>query len=267
MISASIGRYKVVEEIGRGGMGIVYKGEDPILERVVAIKILSPHLIANSDSKERFIREAQAAARLNHPNISSIFDINEHDGIYYIVFEFIQGKTLRKVMDKERVMDLTKALDYFLPICYALDYAHQHSVVHRDVKPDNVIVADDGHVKVADFGLAWIETEQSLTEPGAVLGTFGYFSPEQARGEKVDRRSDIYSLGVMLYEMLTGKLPFEADNPAALIQQHLASDPPKPSGYNHNISFSVEECILKAMQKDPDDRYQSAGEFTDDLTK
>jgi len=248
-------------------MGIVYKGEDPVLERIVSIKILPPHLVSDTESKERFIREAQAAARLNHPNIQGIYDISEHEGIYFIVFEYIQGKSLDKLMEKKKRFELKEGMNYFLPAAYALDYAHQHGVIHRDVKPGNILVTDDNHVKVADFGLAWIETEYSLTETGAVLGTFSYFSPEQARGERVDRRSDIYSLGVLLYEMFTGSLPFTADNPAALIQAHLSQEPTPPSRLNPAISGDVEAAILKAMQKDPDDRYQTVGEMVDDLTR
>jgi len=265
MMSATIGRYHIVQEVGRGGMGVIYKGHDPILERSVAIKILSQQLVQNPEMKERFIREAQAAARLNHPFIAGIYDINEHEGIYYIVFEFIEGQSLDKILAETQAMPLPKTLEYFIPVCQALDYAHQHGIVHRDVKPGNILVADTGEVKVADFGIAWVETANTLTQPGEILGSFYYFSPEQARGEKVDRRADIYSLGVMLYEMLTGKLPFKADNPAALIQLHLTAEPKPPTLYNSAIPKKVEAAILKAMQKDASDRFQNLADFIKEL--
>ena len=178
MISATIGRYKIVEELGRGGMGIVYKGDDPVLGRAVAIKILPPHFVENQESRERFVREAQTGAKLNHPSIRGIYDISEHEGIFYIVLEFVSGAPLDDYMKKKKSLPVDEALEIFIPVCEALEYAHQHGIIHRDVKPANVIYSDKKEVKVADFGLAWIETEQSLTRPGAVMGTFGYFSPE-----------------------------------------------------------------------------------------
>ena len=201
MVSATIGRYHIIEELGRGGMGVVYHGHDPLLNRPVAIKILSQQLVQNPEAKERFIREAQAAARLNHPNITAIFDINEHEGIYYLVFEFITGSSLDKILKAQngKPMPVVDALNIFVPMAQALNYAHEHGIVHRDVKPGNVMVTDQKEIKVADFGIAFVEMSQTLTQPGQIVGSVFYFSPEQARGEKVDRRADIYSLGVVLY--------------------------------------------------------------------
>ena len=266
MISATIGRYHIIQELGRGGMGIVYKGHDPILDRPVAIKILSQQLVQNAEAKDRFIREAQAAARLNHPNISGIFDISEHEGIYYIVFEFISGRSLDKILKEKKFFPYNEALKIFLPACQALDYAHQHGIVHRDVKPGNILVSEEGNVKVSDFGIAWVEAAHTITQPGEIIGSFFYFSPEQARGEKVDRRADIYSLGIMLYEMLTGRLPFQADNPAALIQMHLTAEPDPPTMVNSTIPRKLEDALLKAMRKDPADRFQSVKEMITELT-
>jgi serine/threonine protein kinase len=167
MINATIGRYHIIEELGRGGMGVVYHGHDPLLDRPAAIKILSQALTGNPEAKERFLREAQAAARLNHPNITAIYDISEHEGIYYLVFEFINGTNLDDLLEKQPgPMDVAKALEIFIPLAHALDYAHQHGIVHRDVKPGNVMVTDEGKVKVADFGIAWVEMSQTLTQPG-----------------------------------------------------------------------------------------------------
>ena len=265
MVSATIGRYHIIEELGRGGMGVVYKGHDPLLNRSVAIKILSQQLIGNSECKDRFIREAQAAARLNHPNITAIYDINEHEGIYFLVFEFVQGVSLDKYMKEHLHLGMDDILHIFTLAARALDYAHQHGIVHRDVKPGNIMVTDTNDVKVGDFGIAWVEASQTLTQPGQVIGSCFYFSPEQARGEKVDRRADIYSLGILLYEMTTGRVPFMADNLPAVIQLHLTKDPEPPSNYNMTIPPNVEQVILKCLKKDPAERYQNVTEMLKDL--
>lgn len=262
MINATIGRYHIIEELGRGGMGVVYHGHDPLLNRPVAIKILSQALTGNPEAKERFLREAQGSARLNHPNIVAIYDISEHEGIYYLVFEFIKGMDLDGVLETHKgPMDINKALELFVPLAHALDYAHQHGIVHRDVKPGNVMVTEDGKVKVADFGIAWVEMSQTLTQPGQMIGSCFYFSPEQARGEKVDRRADLYSLGIVLYQMLAGRVPYLADNLPAVIQQHLTAEPKPLREFNRRIPAHIEEAVLKSMAKDPADRFQSVGEM------
>ncbi len=265
MVSATIGRYHIIEELGRGGMGVVYKGHDPLLNRSVAIKILSQQLVGNPECKDRFIREAQAAARLNHPNITAIYDINEHEGIYFLVFEFIQGVSLDKYMKEHGHLSVEEALQIFIPAARALDYAHQHGIVHRDVKPGNIMVTDNGDVKVGDFGIAWVEASQTLTQPGQVIGSCFYFSPEQARGEKVDRRADIYSLGILLYEMMAGRVPFIADNLPAVIQLHLTKEPEPPTTYNMAIPRNVEQAILRCLKKDPAERYQTVTDLIKDL--
>ena len=259
MVNATIGRYHIIEELGRGGMGVVYHGHDPMLNRPAAIKILSQQLVQNPEAKERFIREAQAAARLNHPNITGIHDINEHEGIYYLVFEFISGQALDKILKamQGRPMPVLEALQIFVPMAQALNYAHEHGIVHRDVKPGNVMITDDKKVKVCDFGIAWVETSQTLTQPGQVVGSVCYFSPEQACGQKVDRRADIYSLGVVLYEMLCGRVPFMAENMPAIIQMHLTAEPVAPSRHNRMIPEKIEQAILKCLKKDPADRFQN----------
>ncbi len=267
MVSATIGRYHIIEELGRGGMGVVYHGHDPLLNRPVAIKILSQQLIQNPEAKERFIREAQAAARLNHPNITAIYDINEHEGIYYLVFEFISGSSLDKILKAQqgKAMGILEALEIFVPMAQALNYAHEHGIVHRDVKPGNVMLTDKKEIKVGDFGIAWVEMSQTLTQPGQVVGSVFYFCPEQARGEKVDRRADIYSLGVVLYEMVTGRVPFVADNLPAVIQKHLAEEPVSPLKYNRAIPEKVEAAILKCLKKDPSERFQNITDLVNSL--
>ncbi|NDD27071.1 MAG: serine/threonine-protein kinase [Proteobacteria bacterium] len=268
MISATIGRYHILQELGRGGMGVVYKGHDPVLQRSVAIKILGQQLVGNPESKERFIREAQAAARLNHPNIAGIYDINEQDGIYYLVLEFIPGKNLDTILREHKgPMAVQEALKYFIPAAQALDYAHQHSIIHRDVKPANILVREgDEAVKVADFGIARVEAETSgLTQQNQLLGSLYYISPEQIRGEKPDRRLDIYALGIMLYEMLTGDLPFKADNAGQLMQLHLTAQPKPPTIFNLHIPRNVETAILKALAKDPAERFQNVQDLLNAL--
>ena len=263
MVNATIGRYHIIQELGRGGMGVVYHGHDPLLNRPVAIKILSQQLVQNPEAKERFIREAQAAARLNHPNITAIYDINEHEGIYYLVFEFINGQALDKLLKAQqgRAMEIIEALELFIPMSQALNYAHEHGIVHRDVKPANVMLTDKKEIKVSDFGIAFVEMSQTLTQPGQVVGTVFYFSPEQARGEKVDRRADIYSLGIVLYEMVTGRVPFVADNLPAVIQKHLVEEPVSPLKYNRSIPEKIEQAILKCLKKDVNERFQNISDL------
>jgi serine/threonine protein kinase/lipopolysaccharide biosynthesis regulator YciM len=266
MLNATVGRYHIIRELGRGGMGIVYLGQDPVLERPVAIKILSRELVANADARDRFIREAQSSARLNHPGIVGIYDISEQEGIYYLVFEYVPGLTLDQHLGKRGILPLADTLKIIAPICQAIAYAHHYGIVHRDIKPANIIISEDGKVKVADFGVAAVESATTITQPGEIIGTLYYMSPEQASGGKLDRRSDIYSLGVVLYEMLTGQRPFRGESPAALIQQHLTMEPPPLTLLNLHIPRSIELAVLKALQKSPSDRYQTAQEFLDDLT-
>jgi serine/threonine protein kinase len=260
-----IGRYRVIEELGRGGMGIVYRGEDPVLDRPVAIKVLPPKKLVLEQAVKRFLREARLCAKLDHPNIIKIHDIGEEEGIYHIVMEFINGRSLRDIIEeRESVVqvDIDYMLKIFLDICEALNYAHQKRVIHRDIKPDNIMITNEGRIKVMDFGLAVIENRHSLTEMGQVMGTVAYFSPEQAKGEAADQRSDIYSLGSLLYEMLTNHLIFHATNPAEMISKHLSETPRTPMEYNRSIPPVIAEMILRALKKLPEERFQSVQEMS-----
>ncbi|MCL5037232.1 MAG: tetratricopeptide repeat protein, partial [Chloroflexi bacterium] len=264
--SLFIGRYRVVEEIGRGGMGIVYLGEDPLLERVVAIKVLPPKKLKQKSALNRFLREARVSARLDHPNIIKVYDVNEEEGIYHIVMEYVAGDTLRDLIENRTgigQVDVAGMSRLFVQIGRAMEYAHGLKIIHRDLKPENIKVTPGGVAKVMDFGLACLEDRHSLTEAGAVMGTIAYFSPEQARGEKVDFRTDIYSLGMVFYEMLTNDLPFTATNPSEMIQKHLNEPPVAPSTYNPNIPRELDELVLKALEKRPQDRFQSVKEMID----
>jgi tetratricopeptide (TPR) repeat protein/serine/threonine protein kinase len=259
-----IGRYRVIEELGRGGMGIVYRGEDPVLDRPVAIKVLPPKKLSQEQAVKRFLREARLCAKLDHPNIIKIHDIGEEEGIYHIVMEFINGRSVRDIIEERDSIvqvDVDYMLEIFLDVCEALEYAHQKKVIHRDIKPDNIMITQEGRVKVMDFGLAVLENRHSLTEMGQVMGTVAYFSPEQARGEVADQRSDIYSLGSLLYEMLTNHLIFQATNPAEMISKHLTETPRSPVEYNRAVPTVIAKMILRALKKLPEQRYQNVEEM------
>ncbi|MDQ7821853.1 MAG: tetratricopeptide repeat protein [Candidatus Eremiobacteraeota bacterium] len=265
-----IGRYKVIEELGRGGMGIVYRGEDPALERPVAIKVLPPKKLSQKKAIKRFLREARVSARLDHPRIVKIYDIGEEEGIYHIVMEYVSGKGLRDLIEERESVgqiDIDDMTRLFKQICQAIEYAHSLKIVHRDIKPENIMVTTEGNAKVMDFGLAVLEDRHSITEMGAVMGTIAYFSPEQARGEPADHRADIYSLGVVFYEMLTNALPFEATNPSDMIQKHLQALPLSPVKRNPSVPPLLESLILKCLRKLPDDRYGDVSELTAELSR
>jgi len=259
-----IGRYKVIEELGRGGMGIVYRAEDPALDRPVAIKVLPPKKLAQKKAVKRFLREARVCARLDHSNIVKIHDIGEEEGIYHIVMELAPGKTLREIIEARKSIgeiNIDEMAKVFLQMLEALEYAHKQKIVHRDIKPDNIKITDDGIVKIMDFGLAVLEDRHSLTEMGQVMGTIAYFSPEQAKGDPADSRSDIYSLGSVFFEMLTNQLVFQATNPSEMITRHLTSPPPNPRMYNPAIPPVFANMILRCLKKNPSDRIQTAGEM------
>jgi len=267
-MTKSIGRYEVIEEIGRGGMAIVFKGRDPILERDVAVKVLPPKLVRSKEAVTRFLQEAKLASRLVHPNIVNIYDIGEDSqGVPYIVMEYLDGETtLWDYMEKKgEPLLIQEALELITPVCNALEYAHSQNVVHRDIKPENIMITNLRVIKVMDFGLACLEGVHNLTQAGEVFGTLTYFSPEQAMGQHADRRSDLYSVGVILYQMLTGKLPFEAISIPALIKQHIEARPPRLSVHNPEVPRRIENAVMKALEKDPEMRFQSAGEFLDAL--
>jgi eukaryotic-like serine/threonine-protein kinase len=262
------GRYELSHLIARGGMAEVWQARDRLLDRPVALKILFPELSVDRSFVERFRREAQAAANLSHPNIVPVFDWGEDAGTYYIVMEFVDGRTLSSIMRSAGELHPDRAAEIAADVAAALSYAHRHGVIHRDVKPGNVLITEDSVIKVTDFGIARaLNTEESLTQTGAVMGTATYFSPEQAEGLGVDARSDIYSLGVVLFEMVTGRPPFLGETPVAVASKHVREHPPTPSEINPSVPPDLEAIILKCMAKSPEHRYASGEELRADLLR
>lgn len=259
------GRYEIKEIIGVGGMAYVYKAHDSIDDRTVAVKILKDEYLANEEFTRRFRNESKAIAILSHPNIVKVLDVSFGDRLQYIVMEYIDGITLKEYIEQQRVT-WKEAVHFTVQILRALQHAHDKGIVHRDIKPQNIMLLSDGTIKVTDFGIARFSRNDVRTGLGdKAIGSVHYISPEQARGALTDEKSDIYSVGVMLYEMLTGKLPFEADNAVSVAIMQLQSQPKKPSEINPEIPEGLEEITLKAMQKDPDKRYQSAAEMLYDI--
>lgn len=260
LVGHTLGAYRLVERLGQGGMATVYKAYEAALDRYVAIKVL-PQFFANDPTfAQRFRREAKAIAQLNHPNIVPIYSFGEDNGITYIAMQFIEGGTLKHASDQ--VYRSEEALRLLLPIARALGYAHKRGVIHRDIKPSNVLISDEGWPVLADFGLAQMaQASARLTESGVGMGTPTYMSPEQGQGDRVDQRTDIYSFGIMLYELVTGEAPFRADTPMAVVIKHLTAPMPLPSDVNPNVPPEVETLILKATAKNPDDRFQTAEEL------
>src|SRR3954447_9283372 len=262
------GRYELVRHVARGGMAEVYLAHDKLLDRPVALKVLFPELSVDRSFVERFRREAQAAANLSHPNIVSVYDWGEEEGTYFIVMEYVDGRTLSTMLRAEGPLLPDRAAGIGAEVAAALAFAHRNGVIHRDVKPGNVIMTADGMVKVTDFGIARAaNVEENLTQTGAVMGTATYFSPEQAQGTTVDGRSDVYSLGVVLYELVTGRPPFAGDNPVTIAYKHVGETPVSPRQRNSAVPAAFEAIIVKAMAKDPAERYQSAEELRADLLR
>jgi Flp pilus assembly protein TadD len=258
----NVGAYRIVEQLGSGGMATVYKAYHAALDRYVAIKVLHPAFKADSGFLARFQREARVVARLEHPHIVPVYDFSEHKGSPYLVMRFIEGETLKARLEREQ-LTLSEILDIIRPVGQALTYAHERGVLHRDVKPSNVLLAHDGGVFLTDFGLARIVQagESSLTRD-AMVGTPYYISPEQAIGKsELDPRTDIYSFGVVLYELFTGRVPFQADTPFAVIHDHIYTPLPLPTSVNPNLPAALERVLLKAMAKEPNDRYDAAVEM------
>jgi eukaryotic-like serine/threonine-protein kinase len=260
------GRYRIQRKLGAGGMADVYLAEDQELGRRVAIKILNGRHANDAQFIERFRREAKNAAALNHPNIVSIYDRGNAEDTYYIAMEFLDGRTLKELIVSRGAAPVNVAIEYARQILSALRFAHRHGIVHRDIKPHNVLVDSEGRVKVTDFGIARAGTSQ-MTETGSIVGTAQYLSPEQARGGEVDQRSDLYSLGIVLYELLTGKTPFDGDTPVEIAMKHLSNAPKPPSTLRADIPPELDMVVLRALAKNPDDRYQSADEMEADLER
>ena len=266
--STIAGRYRLEASIGAGGMAEVFRGFDSRLDRAVAVKILAPQYAKDPSFVGRFRREAQAAARLNHPNVVGVYDSGSDDGTHFIVMEFIEGRTLADFLSKGGRLAPTKAVEITERIADALDAAHAQGVIHRDIKSANVMVTRAGVVKVMDFGIARIaEGAENVTQTAAVLGTASYLSPEQAQGLPVDARSDIYSLGIVLYEMLAGAPPFEGDSAMAVAYKHVQETPPPPSAKNPDVPPALDAVVMRALAKNPANRYATAAEFRDDLER
>lgn len=261
-----LGKYRLVEKVGQGGMAQVYRAYQPDLDRYVAVKVLHPHLLGDDDFVARFRREARAVAALEHPHIVRVYDFDAHRGVAFLVMEHLKGgslKTLLRDLDcRGELMDLQEVERIVGALADALDHAHRQGLVHRDVKPSNVILTDNDRPVLTDFGIARIlEGSTAITESGGTLGTPAYMSPEQCKGETGDGRSDIYALGVLLYQFCTGRVPFDADTPYAVILKHISAPLPSPRSQRPGLPEAVERVILKAMAKEPDDRYQTAGEM------
>lgn len=259
-------RYEIIEKVGNGGMATVYKATDLVLKRYVAVKVLRDEFTTDEEFIKRFETEAQSAARLVHPNIVSIFDVGVDNGIYYIVMELIQGKTLKEIIIEERgPLPWKWSVNVAIQIASALEMAHKNNIIHRDIKPHNIIITEDGIAKVTDFGIAKAVSNSTITAFGTTIGSVHYFSPEHARGGYTDAKSDLYSLGVVLYEMVTGKVPFDADTPVSVALKHMQEEPIPPIEENTNLPEAVNKIILKSLKKDPMLRYQTSTELLQDL--
>ena len=270
MINKILGnRYEILEKIGTGGMGNVFKAHDKKLDRIVAIKVLKLEYNEDNNFIRKFKRESLAAASISHPNIVSIYDVGtekiQDKEVHYIVMEYIDGKTLKDLINDEGRLSEKRALNYCIQIAEALKVAHSKHIVHRDIKSQNIMVTRDDRIKVTDFGIARVADNTTVTATNAVMGSVHYFSPEQARGAKVDNRSDIYSLGIVLFEMLTGRLPFDADNPVSVALMQVQSQMPRPSEFIKSLDPSVDALVLKMTEKDPDDRYKDVFELIKDI--
>ncbi len=264
MIGKIIGQYQVIDKIGEGGMGAVYKAEDTTLHRLVALKTLSSHLTEDEEARERFIREAQSASSLNHPNITTVHEFIEDGDTRLICMEYVEGKTIRDMVESG-IVSVRKAIDIITQAAEALEAAHNKGILHRDVKSANIMVNMEGRVKVMDFGLAQLAGKSQLTRTGTTMGTLSYSSPEQISGRTVDKRSEVFSLGVVFYELLTGKLPFMATNEAEILFAIINNEPPKPSTVRDDVPVLVEAVLTRMLEKDPEQRYQNCGEVINDL--
>ena len=259
-------RYEILEKIGEGGMATVYKARCNILKRYVAVKVLRDEFTTDEEFIKRFNTEAQSAASLTHPNIVSIYDVGHEDNIYYIVMELVQGKTLKEIINEDGVLPWKWSINIAIQVASALETAHRNNIVHRDIKPHNIIITEDGIAKVTDFGIAKAVSNSTITAFGTTIGSVHYFSPEHARGGYTDAKSDIYSLGVVMYEMLTGRVPFDADTPVSIALKHMQEKPVEPIKLNPSIPYALNKIIMKAMEKEVSLRYQSATEMLKDLS-
>ncbi|HXG63814.1 MAG TPA: serine/threonine-protein kinase, partial [Blastocatellia bacterium] len=261
MVGNILGNYRIVEKLGEGGMGAVYKGVDMMLEREVAIKMLRPELSSQPHVVERFRSEAITLAKLNHPNIATLFNFLREGSDFFMVMEYVRGETLEDVIRKQGAMPVERAIELFAHVLEGIDHAHRMGIVHRDIKPANMMLTDTGSLKVMDFGIARVLGTSRMTRQGNVIGTVEYMSPEQVRGEECDARSDIYSLGILLYEMLTGRVPFASSSEFELMRAQIEELPPPPRTFAAHIPLPIEHAIMRSLAKKPEARFQTAGEF------
>jgi serine/threonine protein kinase/Flp pilus assembly protein TadD len=266
MVGKTISHYEILDKLGEGGMGVVYKAKDLKLDRVVAIKFLPQHLTTDGVEKERFVHEAKAASALNHTNVTTIYEIDEFEGQTFIVMEYCEGETLRQVIQKG-TLSVKKVLDISIQICEGLSIAHEKDIVHRDIKSDNIMLTPRGQVKIMDFGLAKLKGATKLTQSRTTLGTASYMSPEQAQREEVDHRSDIFSFGVVLYELLTGQLPFQGDHEAAVLHAIVNEEPQPVARFNNKVSAKLQDLVDKALAKEKEERYQHIDDVLADLRR
>ena len=260
------GRYELVEKIGEGGMAVVYKAKDRLLNRYVAIKILRPEYCRDEQFVENFKRESQAAAGLQHQNIVAIYDVGKSGSINYIVMELVEGRPLSDIIEERGPLDYKVTIDISKQVAAALSLAHKHQIIHRDVKPHNIMITRDGIAKLTDFGIAKaVSSSTMVADTSKVIGSVHYFSPEQARGTYVDERSDIYSLGIVMYEMLTGRVPFDGDNPVEVALKHINQEIIPPSKLVNGIPPALEKCVLRATDKYQTNRYKTADEMLEDI--
>jgi serine/threonine protein kinase/Tfp pilus assembly protein PilF len=266
MIGKTISHYKILEKLGEGGMGVVYKAQDIQLQRLVALKFLPPHISEHPEEKARFVHEAQSASALNHPNVTTIYGIEESPEGLFIVMEYVEGKTVKEIAEKG-TPSIKRILDIAIQVCEGLNAAHKKDIIHRDIKSDNLMVTPEGQVKIMDFGLAKLKGATKLTKADTTLGTAAYMSPEQASGDEVDQRSDVFSFGVVLYELLTAQLPFKGEHTAAIIYSILNDEPQPVARFNNKVSADLERVISKALSKEREERYQHADELLADLRR
>ncbi|AGA70145.1 serine/threonine protein kinase [Desulfitobacterium dichloroeliminans LMG P-21439] len=260
-------RYEIIEKIGSGGMAIVYKAKDLLLNRIVTIKVLREQFTADEEFVRRFRREAQSAASLSHMNIVSIYDVGKDGESEYIVMEYVEGQNLKEIIRSYAPLSTEQTLDLGIQIAEAIHHAHEHHIIHRDIKPHNILVTDDGRIKVTDFGIARAVSAATMTHSGDIVGSVHYLSPEQAKGVQTNEQSDVYSLGIILYELLTGKVPYDGESPIAIALKHLQEQAVPPSKLNPRVSPAFENLVIRAIAKSPDQRYATAKELMQDLHK
>ncbi|WP_143315400.1 Stk1 family PASTA domain-containing Ser/Thr kinase [Clostridium sp. HBUAS56017] len=260
-----LNRYELIEKIGEGGMGIVYKAKCNTLNRYVAIKVLKPYLNNQVEIIARFKKEAHSIASLSHPNIVGIYDIGSENNINFLVMEYINGKSLDKIIRENNKLSTSKALDIASQIAEALDFAHSNKIIHRDIKPDNILITEDNTAKLTDFGIAKVANSMTITNSDNIVGSVHYFSPEQAKGNFIDSRTDIYALGSVLYKMVTGQVPFSGDTSIAVAMMHINNPVTPPKNIVNYLPKNINAVILKALEKNPIDRFQTAGEFAEIL--